>query len=224
MPSLFEGAWPVSLHLRWAGPPPPSSPAPSLPVPLVFLPHEACVFFAEATFTGTLRVGAGASQGVGEAMAKKRVPKIFLLNGSHDRETSACPGRPGLMRASDCVMAICNTLNRCESHGGVLHNPVTSYVTAVLVPAGSTIEVDQQELAALGIRCVISSPMRLRMCVCVWGEGGEKAVGITGLEFRVSGYFSGFSVCGPGGDHRIRNQGFWRCWWFSMCVCVWGGG
>eukprot|EP00884_Botryococcus_braunii_P001839 jgi/Botrbrau1/11656/Bobra.168_2s0013.1 len=81
-------------------------------------------------------------KGVGEAMAARRVPKIFLLNGSHDRETSACRGRPGApMQASDCVTAVCDTLNRCESHGGALHHPVTSYVTAVLVPTGSSIEV-----------------------------------------------------------------------------------
>lgn len=89
-------------------------------------------------------------------MAARRVPKIFLLNGSHDRETSACQAREGPMRASDCVTAVCNTLNRCESHGGALLHPVTSYVTALLVPENSSIEVDSQQLQAMGVRCILT--------------------------------------------------------------------
>ena len=34
-------------------------------------------------------------------MAARRVPKLFLLNGSHDRETSASAVGAGPMRASD---------------------------------------------------------------------------------------------------------------------------
>jgi hypothetical protein len=84
--------------------------------------------------------------------ARAGIPKIFLLNGSHDRETSACRGRPGLMRASDCVLAICDTLNRSESRDRVLHHPVTAYVTALLVPEGGEIEVDEEGLKRLGLR------------------------------------------------------------------------
>lgn len=108
----------------------------------------------------------GAAQGVGEAMAARSIPKVFLLNGSHDRETSACQARDGPMRASDCVMAVCNTLNRCESHGGALTHPVTSYVTALLVPEGSSIEVDGPQLHAMGVRCF---PACSRMCSCSTG-------------------------------------------------------
>lgn len=38
-------------------------------------------------------------QGVGEGIAARSVPKILMLNGSHDRETSACLAHPGPMSA-----------------------------------------------------------------------------------------------------------------------------
>jgi hypothetical protein len=51
-------------------------------------------------------------QGVGERIAARSVPKIFLLNGSHDRETSASSSRGGPMSAADSVSAVCDALNR----------------------------------------------------------------------------------------------------------------
>ena len=38
-------------------------------------------------------------QGVGESIASRAVPKIFMLNGTHDRETSACLRHDGPMSA-----------------------------------------------------------------------------------------------------------------------------
>jgi 2-phospho-L-lactate transferase/gluconeogenesis factor (CofD/UPF0052 family) len=38
-------------------------------------------------------------QGVGEAVAARPVPKILMLNGSHDRETSRCLRSSGPMTA-----------------------------------------------------------------------------------------------------------------------------
>lgn len=52
------------------------------------------------------------AQGVGERIAARSAPKIFLLNGSHDRETSASERRAGTMSAADVVSAVCDALNR----------------------------------------------------------------------------------------------------------------
>ena len=51
-------------------------------------------------------------QGVGEKIAERDIPKIFLLNGSHDRETSASKSNAGPMTACDVVLAVCDALNR----------------------------------------------------------------------------------------------------------------
>ena len=92
---------------------------------------------------------------MGEIIAKKDVPKILLLNGSHDRETSASVEHGGLMTATDVVKAVTSALNR--DYAGFqtqLQNPTSTYVTAVLVPRGGAIGVDRNALAALGIRWV----------------------------------------------------------------------
>jgi hypothetical protein len=47
---------------------------------------------------------------VGEKIASRKIPKIFLLNGSHDRETTA--SGLGSMTASDVILAVCGALNR----------------------------------------------------------------------------------------------------------------
>ena len=92
-------------------------------------------------------------QGVGEIIARRHVPKVLLLNGSHDRETSVSLEHGGRMTARDVVKAITSALNR--EYGRLplqLQNPTSAYVTAVLVPKGGAISVDRQALAALGIR------------------------------------------------------------------------
>jgi hypothetical protein len=95
----------------------------------------------------------GLVQGVGEIVAKKDVPKILLLNGSHDRETSASMDHGGLMTAADVVKAVTSALNRAYgSFQTQLQNPTSTYVTAILVPKGGAISVDVNALAALGIR------------------------------------------------------------------------
>ena len=45
-------------------------------------------------------------QGVAEAIAERSVPKLFLLNGSIDRETSRRAAGSGPMHASDMVQVI----------------------------------------------------------------------------------------------------------------------
>ena len=92
-------------------------------------------------------------QGVGEAIAQRDVPKVLLLNGSHDRETSAGLDHGGLMAASDVVKAVCSALNR--EHGRAearLRHSTAVYVSAILVPKGGSIVVDSASLSNLGIR------------------------------------------------------------------------
>ena len=84
------------------------------------------------------------------------MPKVLLLNGSHDRETSAGLEHGGLMAAADVVKAICSALNRDHNrHGAGLRHAPSAYVTAMLVPRGGAIAVDLTSLAAIGIRCAV---------------------------------------------------------------------
>ena len=103
----------------------------------------------------------GAAQGVGERIAARPVPKLLLLNGSHDRETSACAGRAGAMGAADVVAAVVDALNRRHGRRGrALGHAPAAYVTAVLAPAGGALDADAAVLAALGIRCARRAPRR----------------------------------------------------------------
>ena len=59
----------------------------------------------------------------------------------------------GLMTAKDVVKAITSALNR--EYGQLplqLHNSTSAYITAVFVPEGGAIAINETELAALGIR------------------------------------------------------------------------
>eukprot|EP00887_Chlorella_sp_A99_P006601 scaffold3.g6601.t1 len=96
-------------------------------------------------------------RGVGEAVAARDCPKIFLLNGAYDRETSSCQSHPGPMTASD--MAVTDALNRRHSKKtSQLDHPPAAYVSAVLVPKGSPVEVDRAAMNTLGIPRVIVVP------------------------------------------------------------------
>lgn len=94
------------------------------------------------------------------------MPKLLLLNGSHDRETSARAGRPGPMGAADVVAAVVDALNRRHGkRGRPLEHPPAAYVTAVLAPAGGSLSADAAELSALGIACgppAAASPYTLK--------------------------------------------------------------
>lgn len=95
----------------------------------------------------------GILQGVGETIARRHVPKILLLNGSHDRETSVSLEHGGLMTAKDIVKAVSAALNRDYGRLSLqLQHPTSAYVTALLVPKGGAIDVNREDLAALGIR------------------------------------------------------------------------
>ncbi|KAL0021300.1 hypothetical protein WJX77_000853 [Trebouxia sp. C0004] len=93
-------------------------------------------------------------QGVGERIAARDVPKIVILNGSHDRETSACMAGPGPMGAADVVLALQDCLNRRYTDTE-LSLPGDAYVTAMLVPAGGEVHVDKHRLTSLGVRQIV---------------------------------------------------------------------
>jgi len=96
-------------------------------------------------------------RGVGEAVAERDCPKILLLNGSIDRETASCQAHPGPMAASDIVAAISDALNRrgASARAGQLNNPTSAYVSAVVVPEGGPIEVDESVLKKFGVTEVV---------------------------------------------------------------------
>lgn len=88
-------------------------------------------------------------EGVGEAISSRDVPKVLCLNGWHDAETSWVVNEGGRrvvkrMDAAAIVKAVADAL--CQ-RGTCGDNAVTNYVTHVLYPLGTEIEVDklQQE-------------------------------------------------------------------------------
>mmetsp|Transcript_7493 Transcript_7493/g.21551 ORF Transcript_7493/g.21551 Transcript_7493/m.21551 type:complete len:161 (+) Transcript_7493:169-651(+) len=77
--------------------------------------------------------------------------QILLLNGWHDREISG-------YTATDCVNAVCSSLNRRESgRNGVLTHSPSEYITHVLVPRHGSVydpSSDLERLSGLGVRVV----------------------------------------------------------------------
>ncbi|KAF8413767.1 hypothetical protein HHK36_001760 [Tetracentron sinense] len=88
--------------------------------------------------------------GIGEIISSRTYPKVLLLNGSHDRETSG-------FTASCFVTAITDALNRTYGDPqNCLKNLPNAYINALLVPRDGQILVDAQCLAAQGIFHVIT--------------------------------------------------------------------
>ncbi|KAL6206686.1 hypothetical protein ACLB2K_023933 [Fragaria x ananassa] len=88
--------------------------------------------------------------GIGENISSRSCPKVLLLNGSHDRETSG-------FSASCFVTAITDALNR--TYGGprnCLKNLPSHYINTLLVPRDGEIPVDIQCLADQGVFEVIA--------------------------------------------------------------------
>ncbi|KAL7548534.1 hypothetical protein ACHAWF_011820 [Thalassiosira exigua] len=97
-------------------------------------------------------------EGVGPAVARRDAPKVLLLNGWHDSETSWAEPRDGgdpivsRMDATSFVRAVVDALDQ----GGA--NPdagsgddndlplVTDYITHVFYPIGTEIEIDERAL------------------------------------------------------------------------------
>ncbi|XP_031129445.1 uncharacterized protein YNL011C isoform X1 [Ipomoea triloba] len=88
--------------------------------------------------------------GVGEAIASQSCPKVLLLNGTHDRETSG-------FTASCFVTAITDALNRTYGdHCNCLKNPPNRYINTLLVPKDGQIPVDVDRLTSQGIHNVVT--------------------------------------------------------------------
>ncbi|KAM1108192.1 hypothetical protein TB2_004741 [Malus domestica] len=87
--------------------------------------------------------------GIGEIISSKSCPKVLLLNGTRDRETSG-------FSASCFVTAITDALNRTygNPHKSLESLP-NQYINTLLVPKGGEVPVDVQRLAAQGIFNVI---------------------------------------------------------------------
>ncbi|XP_043699134.1 putative gluconeogenesis factor isoform X2 [Telopea speciosissima] len=87
--------------------------------------------------------------GIAEIISLRSCPKVLLLNGSHDRETSG-------FSASCFVTAITDALNRKYGEPqNCLNNRPSEYINALLVPKDGEIPVDTNSLAAQGIFHVI---------------------------------------------------------------------
>ncbi|XP_020597916.1 uncharacterized protein YNL011C isoform X2 [Phalaenopsis equestris] len=88
--------------------------------------------------------------GIGEIIASRSIPKVLLLNGSHDRETTG-------LSASDFVTAITDALNRTYGEPyKCLQNYPSDYINALLVPKDGQVPVDFECLDAQGISNVHS--------------------------------------------------------------------
>ncbi|XP_037405883.1 gluconeogenesis factor-like isoform X3 [Triticum dicoccoides] len=89
-------------------------------------------------------------RGIGETIASRSIPKVLLLNGSHDRETIG-------LSASGFVTAITDSLNRTygDPDKSLKYHP-KDYVNAILVPEGGQIPLDVENLASKGIFHVLT--------------------------------------------------------------------
>ncbi|XP_044496363.1 uncharacterized protein YNL011C isoform X2 [Mangifera indica] len=87
--------------------------------------------------------------GIGEIISSRSCPKVLLLNGSQDRETSG-------FSASCFVTAITDALNRTygNPHKSLKNSP-SQYINTILVPKDGEIPLDIQKLASQGIFDVI---------------------------------------------------------------------
>lgn len=88
-------------------------------------------------------------EGVGEALAQKRGPKVLILNGAQDRET-------GDMSASAYVAAVVDALNRAYEPDQTrrLSHKCSDYVTVVIAPVGGGMPLDLESLHAMGVETV----------------------------------------------------------------------
>ncbi|KAK6264615.1 hypothetical protein SCA6_020049 [Theobroma cacao] len=87
--------------------------------------------------------------GIGEIISSRSCPKVLLLNGTHDRETTG-------FSASSFVTAITDALNRTygDSHNCLKKLP-NQYINTLLVPKDGEIPIDVQCLSSQGIFDVV---------------------------------------------------------------------
>ncbi|XP_052201450.1 uncharacterized protein YNL011C [Diospyros lotus] len=88
--------------------------------------------------------------GIGEIISTRSCPKVLMLNGTHDRETTG-------FSASSFVTAITDALNRTYgAPHNCLKNRPNQYINTILVPKDGQIPVDVECLATQGIFHVIT--------------------------------------------------------------------
>ncbi len=73
-------------------------------------------------------------EGMGEVIADRSIPKIFMLNNCQDRETFG-------LDASDFIQALTHSLNRY----GALNHPVSKYVTHLFIGEETSIPINFNE-------------------------------------------------------------------------------
>ncbi|XP_027111893.1 uncharacterized protein YNL011C-like isoform X1 [Coffea arabica] len=89
-------------------------------------------------------------RGIGEIISSRWCPKVLLLNGTPDRETSG-------FTASCFVTAITDALNRTYGDPeNCLKNTPNQYINTILVPKDGQIPVDVEVLTAQGIFHVVT--------------------------------------------------------------------
>jgi len=95
--------------------------------------------------------------GIGEAVEIRSCPKVLILNGGHDRETSVRSSHRGIgpMTASDIVLALIDSLNRMSCAPEGLKHPVWKYINHVVFPKDGEILIDEANLKELGLQRLI---------------------------------------------------------------------
>ena len=109
-------------------------------------------------------------RGIGEEIAARSgVPKVLMLNGSPDRETSG-------MSAVDYVRAVTGALNRegGRDNADVLSHPPSAYVTVLVYPRGAEgeVPVDTRALERMGVRALGVPSRRDASGRCVYDAQG----------------------------------------------------
>ncbi|CCH46586.1 hypothetical protein BN7_6179 [Wickerhamomyces ciferrii] len=85
-------------------------------------------------------------KGIGMSIFKSKSPKILLLNGNHDRETSG-------LDAFDFILTICKAVNYSISDEAVKLN-YTDIITHLMFMENPEIKVRQDDIEAVGIKCI----------------------------------------------------------------------
>ncbi|KAL6991195.1 hypothetical protein U1Q18_009314 [Sarracenia purpurea var. burkii] len=105
--------------------------------------------------------------GIGEIISSRSCPKVLLLNGTQDRETSG-------FSASCFVAAITDALNRTYGDPlNCLKSRPSQYINTLLVPKDGQIPIDVEQLAAQGILRVGTT----------WGAGDSSNQGWKKVAF-----------------------------------------
>ncbi len=94
-------------------------------------------------------------EGIGEAIASLKGPKIALLNCCHDRETDH-------MSALDYIDSMTNSLNR---YGVLSHSP-QAYITHLFIVDDCSISVEEKQIKQMGIQVnIIAADSAIKLSI-----------------------------------------------------------